>query len=263
VVISAALARRLFPGESALGKRIRRLDDTGEEITYFRDGGVVPHPDYTVAGVVADVRQASLRDSPAELVYIPVLDPPVDPGFVPTEMDLVIRAAVPPLTLAPAVREIIQSIDPVLGVAHVRTLEDIVSASVARERFLATLLLLAGAASLLLGVVGVYGVMAYGVRQGTREIGVRVALGARATEVVGWVLRGALSVVLAGVVLGLGASAVATRLLRTLLFGVEPGDPLVFGTAALVVIAAALAAALVPAMRAARIDPVAALKGDA
>jgi predicted permease len=263
VVISAALARRLFPGESALGKRIRRLDDSGEEITYFRDGEVVPHPDYTVAGVVADVRQASLRDSPAELVYIPVLDTPVDPGFVPTEMDLVIRAAVPPLTLAPAVREIIRTIDPVLGVAHVRTLEDIVASSVARERFLATLLLLAGAASLLLGVVGVYGVVAYGVRQGTREIGVRVALGARSTEVVGWVVRGALRVVLAGVVLGLAVATVATRLLASVLFGVEPGDPLVLGTAALVVMAAALAAVFVPAARAARIDPVAALKSDA
>jgi hypothetical protein len=262
VVISAALARRLFPGESALGKRIRRLEESGEEITYFRDGEVVLHPDYTVVGVAADVRQGSLRDAPAEMVYIPVLEPPVDPGFVPTEMDLVIRSEVPPLTLAPAVREIIRSIDPVLGVAQVRTLEGIVSASVARERFLATLLLVAGVASLLLGAVGVYGVVAYAVRQRTREIGVRMALGARSNEVVRGVLRGALPMVLAGAAVGLAAAAFATRALGAFLFGVAPGDPLALASVALLVIAVALAAVLVPATRAARIDPVVALSGE-
>ncbi|HUF75278.1 MAG TPA: ABC transporter permease, partial [Longimicrobiales bacterium] len=262
VVISDALARRLFPGRSALGERIRRLDESGEEITYFQDGAVVPHPDYVVAGVVADVRQASLRDAPAEIVYIPVLDPPVDPGFVPTEMDLVIRSAVPPLTLAPAIREIIREIDPVLGVAQIRTLEGIISASVGRERFLATLLLVAGMASLLLGAVGVYGVVAYSVRQRTREIGVRMALGARRTEVVRSVLRDALPMVLAGTIVGLAAATFATRVLGAYLFGVRPGDPVVLGSVALFVVAVALLAVLVPAARAARIDPALALSGD-
>jgi predicted permease len=262
VVISAALARRLFPQGSALGQRIRRLDESGEEITYFRDGQVVAHPDYVVAGVVADVRQGSLREAPAELVYIPVLESPVDPGFVPTEMDLVIRAEVPPLTLAPTVREIIRAVDPVLGVAQIRTLEGLVSASVARERFLAALLLIAGIASLLLGAVGVYGVVAYSVRQRTREIGVRMALGARSTEVVRWVVRGAAPMVLAGAAVGLAAAAFATRALGSFLFGVRPGDPVVLGTVALLVIAVALVAVLVPALRAARTDPMVALEAD-
>lgn len=255
VVISAALARRLFPGESALGKRIRRLEESGEEITYFRDGEVVLHPDYTVVGVAADVRQGSLRDAPAEMVYIPVLEPPVDPGFVPTEMDLVIRSEVPPLTLAPAVREIIRSIDPVLGVAQVRTLEGIVSASVARERFLATLLLVAGVASLLLGAVGVYGVVAYAVRQRTREIGIRIALGATAAHARALVLRQAALVVGMGVTVGLLGALALGRWLSSLVFETSPWDPRVLAATVLLLTTVAFVAAWLPARRAARVDP--------
>jgi ABC-type antimicrobial peptide transport system permease subunit len=160
------------------------------------------------------------------------------------------------------VREIIRGIDPVLGVAQIRTLAGIVSASVARERFLATLLLVAGVAALLLGVVGVYGVVAYAVRQRTREIGVRMALGARPGELVGWVLRGALPMVAVGAAVGLAAAAFATRALRAFLFGVRPGDPGVLASVGLLVTVVALVAVLVPARRATRIDPVAALGRD-
>jgi putative ABC transport system permease protein len=262
VVISSALARRLFPGESALGKRIRRLDESGEEMTYVRDGQAVPHPDYTIAGVVADVRQGSLREGPAELVYIPVLATPVDPGFLPTEMDLVVRTNVPPIGLAPAVRDAIHEIDPMLGVEQVRTLEGIVSASLARERFLTMLLLLAGAASLFLGTVGVYGVAAYAVRQRTREVGVRMALGATSGEVVRWVLRGALPMVIAGAILGLAAALVTTRALTAFLFEVRPSDPMALASVALLVSGVALLAVLAPASRAARMDPMVALGGE-
>jgi hypothetical protein len=260
VVISTALAQALFPGGIALGKRIRRLDEAGEEIVYRRGGQSVPQPDYWVAGVVSDIRQGSLREGPAELIYIPVLEAPVDPGFVPTELDLVIRTDVPPLELAPAVREVIRDVDPVLGVAQVRALDGIVSSSVARERLLAALLGVAGVASLLLGAVGLYGVVAFTVRQRTREIGVRMALGARTSEVIEWQLRNALPIVVMGIVVGLAAAAVTTRTLRAFLFGVVPGDPLALGSAALLVAAVAVVAVVIPARRAARTDPVVALR---
>jgi putative ABC transport system permease protein len=260
VVISEALAARLFPGQNPIGKRIRRLEETGEEVTYGSEDR--PQPDYVVAGVVADVRGVSLREGPAEIVYIPVLDPPVDPGFSPTEMSLVIRADVPPLMLAPAVRELVKEIHPVLGVARIRTLEGIVGASLARERLLTLLLAVAGGGSLLLGAVGIYGVVGYMARQRTQEIGVRMVLGARAREIVGLVLLDSIVMVGAGAVLGLVIAAVGTRALQSVLFGVSSGDPLTLLAITALVLAVALAAILGPATRAARVDPTTALKSE-
>jgi predicted permease len=264
VLVSAALARRLFPGESPIGKQVRRLDSDGEPPRLFdpSTGSLRTTPPYTIAGVVADVRETSLREAPPEILYVPVLDPPVEPSVVPTEMTLVLRTAVPPLSLAPAVRLAVADVDPALSVARIRTLDAIVRASTARESFLMALLLAAATASLLLGSVGIYGVVAYVVRRRTQEIGIRVALGARAGRITGLVLRELLCSVLVGALVGLAGTFAGTRVLRSLLFGVSPTDPLTLAAVTALLLCVALLAGLIPARRAARVDPMVALRAE-
>lgn len=263
VVISAALAARFFPADGAVGKRIRRLDSSGQEIVYRGPSGeVVEQPDYTVVGVVADVRRESLRDEPQEVLYIPVLEPRVDPGFIPTEMSLVIRSDTPPLMLAPVIRQVIRETDPVLGVARIQTLEGIVSASAARERLLAILLLAAGIASLFLGAVGTYGVVSDGVRQRAREIALRVALGASAGGIVRMVLVDSMTFVVIGGIVGLGATLSGTFFLRSFLFSISPTDTTTLISVTALVLGIAAGSILIPARRAAGVDPIEALSAE-
>lgn len=254
VLLSASLARRLFPGESALGKPVRRLQSSGEEDPR--------QPDYTVAGVVADVRETSLRADPTEIVYIPVIAPPVEPSVVPTDMSLVIRSAAPPLTLVASVRSAIHEVAPELALGRVRSMESIVRRSTARESFLTLLLLVAAASSLFLGLVGIYGVVAYAVRRREQEIGIRVALGATAGQVTRLVLREWFSILAAGLAVGTLTALASTRALRSMLFEVSPTDPLTLGVVAVLLAAVALVASLVPARRAARTDPMVALRAE-
>ncbi len=263
VVISAALAARLFPTDGAVGKQIRQLSSSGEEILRRgRSGEVLEQPDYTVVGVVADMREESLRDEAEEVIYIPVLEPSVDPGFAPTEMSLVIRSDVPSLTLAPAVRQAILETDPVLGVARIQTLEGIVSASAARERLLAVLLLVAGIGSLFLGAVGIFGVVSDGVRQRTREMALRVALGASEGGIVRMVLVDSMNFVVIGVIVGLGATLSGTLFLRSFLFAISPTDPITLISVTALVLGIAAASTLIPARRAAGVDPIEALNAE-
>jgi predicted permease len=254
VLLSASLARRLFPGESALGKPVRRLMSSGEENPR--------QPDYTVAGVVADVRKTSLRADPTEIVYVPVIEPRVEPNIVPTDMSLVIRSSVPPLALAASVRSAIHEIAPELALGRVRSMEAIVRRSTARESFLTLLLLVAAASSLFLGLVGIYGVVAYAVRRREQEIGIRVALGATAGQVTGLVLREWFRILAAGLAVGALTSLVSTRALRSMLFEVSPTDPLTLAGVAVLLAAVALVASLVPARRATRVDPMIVLRAD-
>jgi predicted permease len=262
VIVSATLARRLFPGENAIGKKIRRLSPDGSEVEMFdrASGQARAVPPFTIVGVAGDVREESLRAGPGGTVYVPLLEPAVEMSIVPTRMTLVVRTNGAPLSLARTVRELVAELDPTMSVARVRTMDAIVASSVARERFLAVLLLIATTASLFLGAVGIWGVVAHAVQRRTREIGVRVALGAQRSQVLGAILRESVGIVFIGVALGLATAAAVTRTLRPLLFEMSPTDPATLGTATALIVGTALLASWLPARRATRVDPVISLR---
>ncbi|HEU4631144.1 MAG TPA: ABC transporter permease [Gemmatimonadaceae bacterium] len=210
----------------------------------------------TVVGIVSSVKNNDLRAEGQPALYIPFAqDPQVDAV-------LVVRTTGDPAAIAGQLRGLVAGVDADVPVSHIRTLDELVSASMARPR-LTTLLLGAFAAlALLLGAVGLYGVVAYQVSQRTQEIGVRVALGARTGTVLGMVLRQGLALALLGAGVGLAAALVVARLLRGFLYDVSATDPWTFATVPLVLAAVAVLATLVPARRAARVDPVRALRGE-
>ena len=248
VLASAALAHRLFPDGAAIGKRLhlRRLPSSQQW--------------NAVVGVVGDVRDAAIQEEPAELLYIPVLNRSAVETFNPTHMSLVIRARVPPLSLTGAVRAILHDLDPDLPIANVQTMERIVADSTARTTFTMLLLLVAAVVALFLGAVGIYGVVSYTVTQRTREIGVRVALGARPRDVSRLVVGQGIAVTLGGVVVGVLAALGLTRYLGSLLFGVKSSDPVTFAAAVVLLLVIAVLASYLPARRAARVDPMVALR---
>jgi predicted permease len=246
ILLSASVARRLFGVQNVVGKRIRRAAGPG--------------PWMTVAAVVGDVPAQRVGGAPAGAAYVPILETPVDPQRIPGQGTLVLRASVPPVSLAPAVREIVRSLDPNLPLANVRTMGSIVADSTARTTFTLLLLVVASVAALFLGVVGVYGVTSYAVGRRTQEIGLRIALGARPKDVQRMVLRETTGLVLSGVGLGTLAAVALTRFMGSLLFEVSPTDPVSYGTMALLLLLTAVTASWMPARRAARADPQRALR---
>jgi putative ABC transport system permease protein len=264
VVVSAALARHFFPGENAIGRNIQRLEPNGQPVEMFDPVAKTfePVPPWTVVGVVADVREQSLRLDPTEIVYVPVRTPPVERSLVPTSMTLVIRSDVAPASVAAAVRSVIREIEPALSVARVRAMDSIVASSIDRERFLAALLLLAAAVSVFIGTIGVHGVVAHAVRRREREIGIRVSLGAQPSDVMRMVMGESVALILTGAALGLGCALATTRLLRAFLFEVSATDPAPLAMVTALIVAAALVATALPARRAVRLDPVAALRSE-
>lgn len=252
VLVSAALSRRLFRGGESVGREIRRMD---------LDGELDPRqPSYTVVGVVEDVRQRSLSEAPAEVVYVPLIDPPVDPFIVPTEMTVVVRTTLAPESLVADVRRVIADYDASLSVARVRSMESMVAASSARSTFLALLLAGGSLTTLLIGAIGIWGMVGYAVRQRIAEIGLRLALGASTRSVTTLFLRDALAITLAGAAAGVVLSLVAGRVLRALLFMVSPADPVTLLAATILLVVVGLLAGYLPARRAARVDPAVALK---
>ena len=261
-VVNRALAERFWPGENPLGKRLRGWDDEGRG-----------DPWYTVVGVVGDVRSEGLdREAPAEIFY-PVLGPlrareggPEEPRFqepwTARSMDLVVRADGDPMALADAVRARIRELDPHLPMVGVELLERKLDASLARTAFTLVMLLLAAAVALLLGTVGLYGVIAYAVARRRRELGVRMALGARRRDVGGLVIRQSVVLGAMGVALGLVAAVATLRLLETLLYGVGAADPVTLAAASAVLLAISVAAAWLPAHRAASTEPQEILRGE-
>jgi ABC-type antimicrobial peptide transport system permease subunit len=219
--------------------------------------------------VVGDVPGATLADGPASTFYLPVLedfaaDPQADVPlpYVPSEMSILVRTSLPPTSLVPAVRRILRELDPKVPIARVNTMDGIVARSLAQARLLMLLLLTAAGTSLLLGVVGIYGVVAYAVGQRVPEFGVRLALGATPAAVRRLVLRQGVLVVLAGLGAGLVGAFVLTRLLRGLLYQVSPGDPVAFVAMPVLLLGIALLASYLPARRAGRIDPARALRAE-
>jgi predicted permease len=240
LVVNQALARQLWPGEDAVGKILM----------------LGPKFPFEVIGVAGDVRHEGLRTSPRTAVYVPVS------RFPRGSLKIFLRAAGNPLSVAGAARASIRGLEPDQAISDVLPLTEAVAETVARPRFFATMLLIFAAMALLLAGSGLYAVTAYGVAQRTREIGVRMALGADRRIVLTMVVREALTTSAVGLVLGLAASAAASRLLGSLLFGVRPFDPAVLASAALFLMAASVLASSAPALRASRLDPMTALRTE-
>jgi putative ABC transport system permease protein len=258
VLISAALARRLFPGERAVGKSLERLNANGTPVD-MPSGIVRP---FTIVGVVGDVRETSLREGPSEVVYVPVLDEPVEQSITPLHMTVLLRTSAATPALIEAIKRTLQAVDPGLSVGTPRSLNSIVETARARERFVGMTLLLASAVSLFLGVVGIYGSVAHRVGSRTREIGIRIALGARRMDVVWMVVSGSMWGVTAGAAFGVAMAVVTARALGSLLFGVQAADPLIFTAVTAVLLGAAAAAAFLAGRGAARVAPAIALRAD-
>jgi putative ABC transport system permease protein len=237
-IVNETLARRYFSGRRALD-RVIQMPMAGT---------------LTVVGVVADTRQRGFDDVPRPQVYVPYYQ------LALTEMQVVLRSALPAADVASRVRSVLRRIDPDLPIASVSAIEELVSDAVAQPRFNMALLVGLALSAALLAAVGVYGVVTYSVSRRTVEIGVRMALGADPDRTFREVVLGALRVVLTGVAIGLGAAAVLGRWMESLLFGVSPVDVATYAIAGLALAVVGFVAASLPARRAARIDPVKALR---
>jgi predicted permease len=244
MILSRGLADRLWPGEDPIGKDVR-----------FWFAGITPDaPWLDVVGVVGDVRHFGLDADAPEIAYVAASQGP------PASPLLAVRATGDPDALVPAVRDRLRAIDPEILTYDVRTMDDAVAASVAGRRLSMLLVGLFGALALTLAAVGIYGVIGYAVRRRTRELGIRMALGAAGADVLRLVVGSGIRLAGTGLILGLAAAFALTRLMRTLLFGVSPTDPFAFGAVTLLLAVVALVAAYLPGRRASRINPTDALR---
>jgi putative ABC transport system permease protein len=242
ILVNDALAQRYFRGEDPVGKRI--TVEWGDTLRA------------EIVGVVGSVRELSPTQEPSPAIYIPFAKRPDDLFRV------VVRTTGDPEALAGSVREIVRSIDPNLPVSEIRTLDDVASGAVARPRLYLLLLGVFAALALLLAAIGLYGVIAYSVAQRRAEIGVRVALGATGPAVQRLVVGEGMRLAALGLAVGLAGALLLTRLMRSLLFGVAPTDPLTLAATAALLAAVALAASWLPARRAAGTDPMIALRAE-
>jgi predicted permease len=244
-LIDEVFARQYFPNQDPLGKRLRHTE-TRE-----------------IVGIVRHVEHTNLEGQSASRgeVYTPFNQISVErlPRFV-RRVNLLLRTTVDPLSLAQPVRNQISALDKDQAVFNVRTMEQALSRSVAARRFSMILLSVFATLALILAAVGIYGVISYSVAQRTREVGIRMALGAQTTDVLKLVVRDGLKLVVIGVLVGLVGAFMLSRLLTTLLFGVTPTDSVTYVTVALGLVAVALAACYIPARRAAKVDPLVALR---
>ena len=235
-ILNEALAGRVFPQENPLGRRLQFHGQWWE-----------------VVGIVGNVRHRGLDRNTREHIYLPQ-------AFSSFPCSLVVRTKVPPLALAETVRNEILKLDPDQPVSNVRTLEQIVANAAGQRRLMLGLLGLFAAAAVLLAAIGLYGVMAFSVSQRTREIGIRMALGAQRGDVLLQVIRQGLKLTMMGVTVGLVGAFALTRVLAHLLFGVTPRDPFTFAGVVILLVTVALVACWLPARRAMRISPTEALR---
>ena len=243
IIINETMAKTFWPQEDPLGKRIRQ--------------GGPDDPWLTIAGVVGDIREFDPLTAPRPTMYFPITQFP-DPGDI--LRDWVVRSVRDPLTVASSVRAAVWSLDKDLPVTRVRTMEEVWSVSIASQRLNLLLFVLFASLALILATVGIYGVMAYNVAERTREIGIRVALGARSNDVLKLVLAQGLRLAAHGLLLGVVAAFALTRLMASMIYGVSSTDAATFFTVALSLGAVALAACYIPARRALRVDPMVALR---
>jgi predicted permease len=240
-VVNEATARRYWPGQDAVGKRMRRGDSVLE-----------------IVGVVRNSREKGLTEAPRPAIYLPLFQS----SGPDLNLTLHVRAATDVRSLMTAVRREVNSLDPTLPLYNVRTLEEQKDGMLFTERLAATLLTLFGALALVVATIGIYGVLSYGVTERTREIGIRLAHGARPRDLVRLVVGEGMAPTLIGVAIGLGGAFALTRVMQRLLFGVSPTDPLTFGLTPFLLVVVALAACWIPARRATRLDPLIALRHE-
>ncbi len=246
-LVNRTMARQYWPGENPLGKRFK-LDD-----------GTATAPWITIVGVVGDVRQVGLDAVARAEMYFSYQQPAVSFGYF-TPRDLTVRVAGDPLNLAPAVRHVITGVDRDQPISHVQAMGQLLDSEVASRRVQAQLLGVFAALALILASVGIYGVLAYVVEQRTSEIGLRMALGARGTDVLRAVMGQGARLIASGIVLGMAGAWALTRLMGGLLYGVRTTDGATFAEAVALLLVVGLSACYLPARRAARVDPMVALR---
>ena len=244
VVINSAMARRYWPGGEPIGARVT-LGDPADSSSWR-----------TVVGVVGDVRQNALNDDPYPQLFLPLAQTPQ------RAMLLLARTTGNPSALSGPIRHAVTALDPDLPVSDIRTLDERLDQSIAQPRVSMMLLAIFALMALVLAAVGIYGVLSYTVTQRTRELGIRMALGAESNSVMRLVVGQAMVPALIGVGLGLAGAWGATRLMSSLLFGVSATDPVTFIVVALFLLAVALLSSWVPARRATRVDPLIALRAE-
>jgi len=244
LIVNKAFADTFFPGEEVIGKRIRPGAGASGEKSVLR----------TIIGVVGSAKLSVLEAKPQPIYYFPYKQVPWQPPVV------LLRTVAPPQTLESAIRKAMAALDSNVPVFQIRTMDSLLSTQVTGPRFHAVLLGCFAGMALLLTVVGLYGLMAYSVAQRTHEIGVRLALGASRSAVLSMVLKRAVALTAAGLGLGFAGSLATVRLLRSMLFRVSPLDPRVLGLSCLLIAATPLLAAYLPARRAAKVDPMTALR---
>jgi putative ABC transport system permease protein len=241
-IVNVTFARKYLAGRDPVGIRVRFGEDDDDWIT--------------IVGVVGDSRNAGLRNAPTPLLYLPYHQFPL------SFMSLVARSTAPSSLVASAIRSEVKRIDPEMPVDEITPLQEVLRSSVAEPRF--RTLVLAAFAMMAIGLasVGVYGLMSYSVTQRTREIGIRVALGAQRRQVMLPVLREGMTLAIAGVAVGIAGSLAATQVLGKFLFGVTATDPLTYTLGAVLLLGVALLASYIPSRRALAVDPVTALRAE-
>jgi putative ABC transport system permease protein len=244
VLINESFARRIFSGRDPIGQRLRVGGEDG--------------PLYTIVGVVGDVRQMSLAISPEDAVYMPT----TQWRFTDRALSLVVKTRGSAASFAPLIRQVIWSIDKDQPIVRIATMDELLTASAAERRFALILFEIFGLVALILAASGIYGVFSGSVNERTREIGVRLAMGAQRWDVLGLILRQGAQLTIIGVILGLLASWAVTRLLTNLLYEVRATDPLVYAGVALLLMMVALLACYFPARRATKVDPLIALRHE-
>ena len=240
-VINQTMARRFWPDQDAIGKQVK----------FIEDGSVG-----TIVGIVGDTKHFLLDDEATPQMYAAYSQ---QPSFFAT---LVARTNVEPLSLTESVRQAIWQVDPDQPMWKIRTVDFLIQRSTANQKFLLALMIIFAAVALVLTIIGLYGVINYLVNQRTQEIGIRMALGAQMKHILEMILKQGATLILMGVGIGLIAAVAMTRLMAHLLYETSPNDPITFGAIALLLTIVALAACYIPARRAARIDPVVALRAE-
>jgi putative ABC transport system permease protein len=244
VLISESLARRRFPGQDPIGQRLHIGPNEG--------------PWYTVVGVVGDVKQTSLALTEPDAVYITT----AQWRFADSARSLVVRTRDDPAGLAPAIRDAIWSVDKNQPVVRVATMESLLAASAAERRFALILFEAFGIVALVLAATGIYGVLSGSVTERTREIGVRLALGASRGDILALVMRQGMTLTGLGVLIGLSGALVASQAIVALLFGVSRLDPITYLVVIALLVVVSVIACWVPAWRAARVDPSITLRAE-